>query len=290
MQRVQFKYAELIETGVPFQDLKNILDDENRRDFQSKKHVSLDVKHTRFLEDILKASSSSEEEEPISVDEQRRHFQSRKHKSLDPKVTFKLDKDQGGPNSDDELVRPELRNRVRTKRHDFNSIIIDLKDFQKVLKEAEEEVDQEIGDDDDDEEEDEDFAQARKAFQAQKSLSTASRRSFRFFEMDDLGGGGKKDENIRNSVAYVRQITEDGKPMLEIYRPTTNPIYIYTQVSYWIWARRIVGRLLHANVNQIMRHNLRAAGGSGWTLIGSSLCPSFISPRSFVWNIIHSQS
>lgn len=40
-----------------------------------------------------------------------------------------------------------------------------------------------------------------------------------------------KDDNIRNSVPYVRQITEDGKAKLEIYRPTTNPIYIYTQVS-----------------------------------------------------------
>lgn len=39
-----------------------------------------------------------------------------------------------------------------------------------------------------------------------------------------------KDENLRQSVPFVRQITEDGKPKLEIYRPTTNPIYIYTQV------------------------------------------------------------
>lgn len=40
-----------------------------------------------------------------------------------------------------------------------------------------------------------------------------------------------KDDNLRNSVPFVRQITEDGKAKLEIYRPTTNPIYIYTQVS-----------------------------------------------------------
>lgn len=40
-----------------------------------------------------------------------------------------------------------------------------------------------------------------------------------------------KDENIRNSIPFVRQITEDGKAKLEIYRPTTNPIYIYSQVS-----------------------------------------------------------
>lgn len=207
------------------------MDDENRRDFQSKKHVSLDIKHTRFLENILKASSSSEEEEPVNFDEQRRQFQARKHKSLDPKVTFKLAKDQDkdGPTSDDEFVRPERRSIIRAKRHDSNSIIVDLKDFQNILKEAQEEVDQEV--DEEDEEEDEDLVEARKNFQAQKSMSTDSRRSFRFFEMDDLNGG-KKGDNIRNSVPFVRQITEDGKPMLEIYRPTTNPIYIYTQVSY----------------------------------------------------------
>jgi facilitated trehalose transporter len=41
----------------------------------------------------------------------------------------------------------------------------------------------------------------------------------------------QKDGNIRQVVPYVRQITEDGKAKLEVYRPTTNPIYIYTQVS-----------------------------------------------------------
>lgn len=54
--------------------------------------------------------------------------------------------------------------------------------------------------------------------------------SIRFFEMDDMSTG-KKSENIRQSVPFVRQITQDGKPKLEVYRPTTNPIYIYTQVS-----------------------------------------------------------
>lgn len=53
--------------------------------------------------------------------------------------------------------------------------------------------------------------------------------SIRFFEMDDTTG--RKNENIRQAVPFVRQITQDGKPKLEVYRPTTNPIYIYTQVS-----------------------------------------------------------
>lgn len=44
--------------------------------------------------------------------------------------------------------------------------------------------------------------------------------------------GDKKTENLRNAVPFVRQITQDGKPKLEVYRPTTNPIYIYTQVSF----------------------------------------------------------
>lgn len=46
--------------------------------------------------------------------------------------------------------------------------------------------------------------------------------------MDEMGR--KKGENIRTAVPFVRQITEDGKPKLEVYRPTTNPIYIWTQV------------------------------------------------------------
>lgn len=51
--------------------------------------------------------------------------------------------------------------------------------------------------------------------------------------MDEIHGEtGKKNENIRQAVPFVRQITQDGKPKLEVYRPTTNPIYIYTQVSY----------------------------------------------------------
>lgn len=47
--------------------------------------------------------------------------------------------------------------------------------------------------------------------------------------MDDMTG--RKGENIRQAVPFVRQITQDGKPKLEVYRTTTNPIYYYTQVS-----------------------------------------------------------
>lgn len=73
---------------------------------------------------------------------------------------------------------------------------------------------------------DEDFVQTRKQFQQARSVSTASKKSISFFDMELTS----KDDNIRNSIPFVRQITEDGKAKLEIYRPTTNPIYIYTQV------------------------------------------------------------
>lgn len=53
--------------------------------------------------------------------------------------------------------------------------------------------------------------------------------SRRLYEMDDMGN--KRGDNIRHAVPFVRQITEDGKPKLEVYRPTTNPIYIWTQVG-----------------------------------------------------------
>jgi hypothetical protein len=74
----------------------------------------------------------------------------------------------------------------------------------------------------------EDFASNRKQFQSSRSTSTASRKSCGFFDMELKN----RDDNLRLSVPFVRQITEDGKAKLEIYRPTTNPIYIYTQVSW----------------------------------------------------------
>lgn len=64
--------------------------------------------------------------------------------------------------------------------------------------------------------------------------------------MDDMSTG-KKSENIRQSVPFVRQITQDGKPKLEVYRTTTNPIYINTQVS-WNFA-------IHSFVVLVTRNN-----------------------------------
>jgi len=79
-----------------------------------------------------------------------------------------------------------------------------------------------------DSDDDEDFVETRKQFQQSRQISTTSKKSISFFDMELTN----KDDNLRASIPFVRQITEDGKAKLEIYRPTTNPIYIYTQVSF----------------------------------------------------------
>ncbi|XP_062132693.1 facilitated trehalose transporter Tret1 isoform X1 [Drosophila sulfurigaster albostrigata] len=186
-------------------DLKHILASDNRRQFQAKKHVSLDIKGTRFLEDLLKDSSSEEE-----FHKTRREFQGRKHQSLDPRVTFKLDKVLQGSStdSDEEGDDAEHKRLIHRPKDITKPVIIDLKDL--------------------DTESDEDFLSSRQNFQQQRSISTDSRKSRRLYEMDDMGN--KRGDNIRHAVPFVRQITEDGKPKLEVYRPTTNPIFIWTQV------------------------------------------------------------
>ncbi|KMY93023.1 facilitated trehalose transporter Tret1-1 isoform X1 [Drosophila simulans] len=186
-------------------DLKHILANDNRRQFQAKKHVSLDVKGTRFLQDLLKESSSEEE-----FHKTRREFQGRKHQSLDPRVTFKLDKVLQGSStdSDEEGEDAEHKRLIHRPKDITKPVIIDLKDLES--------------------ESDEDFLTSRQHFQQQRSISTDSRKSRRLYEMDEMGN--KRGENIRHAVPFVRQITEDGKPKLEVYRPTTNPIYIWTQV------------------------------------------------------------
>ncbi|EDW61315.2 uncharacterized protein Dvir_GJ20366, isoform B [Drosophila virilis] len=186
-------------------DLKHILANDNRRQFQAKKHVSLDIKGTRFLKDLLKDSSSEEE-----FHKTRREFQGRKHQSLDPRVTFKLDKVLQGSStdSDEEGDDAEHKRLIHRPKDITKPVIIDLKDLES--------------------ESDEDFLTSRQNFQQQRSISTDSRKSRRLYEMDEMGN--KRGDNIRHAVPFVRQITEDGKPKLEVYRPTTNPIYIWTQV------------------------------------------------------------
>uniref|UniRef100_A0A182NLP9 Uncharacterized protein n=1 Tax=Anopheles dirus TaxID=7168 RepID=A0A182NLP9_9DIPT len=181
-------------------ELRHLLATDNRRQFQGKKHVSLDVKSAKVLEQLLKASSSSDDFEG-----QRKEFQERKHKSLDARhISFKFDKEPS-PSSSEEDFEPST-SLLRIDADITKPVIIDLK------------VDLESSDE-------EDYVSSRKHFQQSKSMSTDSRKSIRFLEMEM----GTKEENMRTAVPFVRQITEEGKPKLEVYRPTTNPIYIWTQ-------------------------------------------------------------
>uniref|UniRef100_A0A182X525 Uncharacterized protein n=1 Tax=Anopheles quadriannulatus TaxID=34691 RepID=A0A182X525_ANOQN len=181
------------------QELRHLLATDNRRQFQGKKHVSLDVKSAKVLEQLLKASSSSDDFEG-----QRKEFQERKHKSLDARhISFKFDKEPS-PSSSDEDFEPST-SLLRIDADITKPVIIDLKDL--------------------DSSDEEDYISSRKHFQQSKSMSTDSRKSIRFLEMEM----GTKEENMRTAVPFVRQITEEGKPKLEVYRPTTNPIYIWTQ-------------------------------------------------------------
>jgi len=134
-------------------DLKHILANDNRRQFQAKKHVSLDVKGTRFLQDLLKESSSEEE-----FHKTRREFQGRKHQSLDPRVTFKLDKVLQGSStdSDEEGEDAEHKRLIHRPKDITKPVIIDLKDLES--------------------ESDEDFLTSRQHFQQQRSISTDSRK------------------------------------------------------------------------------------------------------------------
>lgn len=134
-------------------DLKHILANDNRRQFQAKKHVSLDVKGTRFLQDLLKESSSEEE-----FHKTRREFQGRKHQSLDPRVTFKLDKVLQGSStdSDEEGDDAEHKRLIHRPKDITKPVIIDLKDLES--------------------ESDEDFLSSRQHFQQQRSISTDSRK------------------------------------------------------------------------------------------------------------------
>lgn len=128
---------------------------DNRRQFQAKKHVSLDVKGTRFLEDILKDSSSEEE-----FRKNRREFQGRKHQSLDPRVSFKLEKVLQGSStdSDEEADDVEHTRLIHRPKDITKPVIIDLKDLES--------------------ESDEDYEASRQHFQQQRSISTDSRKRY----------------------------------------------------------------------------------------------------------------
>lgn len=133
---------------------------DDRRAFQSKKQVSLDIKNSKRLEEILRGHSSDEDD----FADRRKQFQARKHQSLDTRVKFNLEKKISSESSEEEFDA-EGKRLIREKVYDFSKpIIIDIKDL-------------EVSEEDEDEEEDEaDFVSTRKSFQAQKSLSTDSKK------------------------------------------------------------------------------------------------------------------
>lgn len=133
--------------------------DADRRAFQAQKHVSLDLKASKRLAEILGANSSSDEEFQ-NFQDRRKQFQSRKHKSLDARVKFNLDKDKHpSTSSSDEEFDTEGNRLIQERIHDFSKpIIIDIKDLD-------------VSEDDD-----EDFLSARESFQKQRSISTDSRK------------------------------------------------------------------------------------------------------------------
>lgn len=105
-----------------FQDLRAYLDDGDRGQFQSKKHVSLDVKSSKRLEDLLKASSSDDEFEA-----QRKQFQARKHKSLDARhISFKFEKEPS-PSSSEEEYDNENSSLLHIDPDITKPVVIDLK-------------------------------------------------------------------------------------------------------------------------------------------------------------------
>lgn len=146
-----------------FQDLKISRLDADRRAFQSKKHVSLDIKNSKVLERILNGSSSEEE-----FTSNRKHFQSMKHQSLDARI-INLNKSRIRSSSTTDDDFDEKGNLIHEKIHDYSKpIIIDFKDL---------EVSEEDEDEDEEEEEDkEDFESARSNFQKQKAISVESRK------------------------------------------------------------------------------------------------------------------
>lgn len=155
-------------------DIKTSSFERDRRAFQSKKHVSLDVKTSRILERILNGSSSDEE-----FTDNRKHFQSRKHQSLDARVKLNLNKSRiHTTSSTDEEGIDEKGNLISERIHDYSKpIIIDFKDLDP-SDDDEDDDDEEVEEVEpgDELEHKEDFEAARSTFQKQKAISVESRK------------------------------------------------------------------------------------------------------------------
>lgn len=143
---------------------------DDRRAFQSKKHVSLDIKNSRILERILNGSSSEEE-----FTTNRKHFQSRKHQSLDARVKLNLNKQSRKRSESISEEDDEGDKLIFEKIHDFSKpIVIDFKDLEPSEDDDDDETDEE-----EDEEQgklDPEFTKNRKSFQQQRTISVDSRK------------------------------------------------------------------------------------------------------------------
>lgn len=156
----------MVDISLKWQDLRSFSTDD-RRAFQSKKHVSLDIKHSKILERILNGSSSEEE-----FTTNRKHFQARKHQSLDPRVKLNFNKGRKRSESTSDEEFDEGGNLIQKKIHDFSKpIVIDFKDL-----EASEDEDEDEDEEDEEEELDEDFTKNRRTFQQKKTISVDSRK------------------------------------------------------------------------------------------------------------------
>jgi len=123
-----FEYAKKCYSDIAFfisiKDLRAYLDGDERINYQSKKHVSLDVKSSKQLENLLKGSGSSEDE----FESQRKSFQARKHKSLDPRhISFKLDKEPTPESSSEEDYDCERTSLLQIDPDITKPVVIDLK-------------------------------------------------------------------------------------------------------------------------------------------------------------------
>lgn len=132
---------------------------DDRRQFQAKKHVSLDVNGTRHLQDFLKDNSLKESALEKEFQRNRCEFQGRKHQSLDSRVTFKLQRILQGYGSDSDEDN-ELKHLIHRSKDITEPIIVDIKNL------------------DVNEDSEEDYLSAREHFQQHNSISVDSRKRY----------------------------------------------------------------------------------------------------------------
>lgn len=103
--------------------MHQLLSSDARRQFQAKKHASLDPRSSKQLKQLLRRQDSSSSDEFLNS---RSEFQSRKHKSLDNRhIRFALDNDNEPESDDDEFV--ERSSLLKIDPDITKPVIIDLK-------------------------------------------------------------------------------------------------------------------------------------------------------------------